>query len=206
MKNQHIPFELLNDISKWVNKNASVSLADETGAELKKVNKIITDLRSISLEVPKDLLKRHHELEAKVSIPNEDKMMLYELADRLSLLSKEIKRRIENPGSGPKAPPKKLSVVLPDGRIICEKKAVDTFVETLRYMDLEKCAAIKDIIQLEHPVVSTVRNQYINRKKGSTKEIDGYFIEIHSSSDYKANLLRDYAQRLKIDIQVHCSD
>ena len=207
MKNQDIPFELLEDIRAWVNENVSASLASDAASELNKVAKIIDDLRNMSLEVPEALLTRREQLEAIVNMPNEDKQMLYDLADKLSSLAKDIKKLTRKPGGGgTKAPPKTLSVTLPDGRIICENKAVDTFIETLRYMGLDKCSEIKNVTHLGHPVVSTVPNQYINRKPGNIKEIDGYFVETKTNTDRKAKQLRDYAQTLGIDIQVHSTD
>jgi hypothetical protein len=206
MKNQHVPFELLGDIRAWVNKNVSASLANDATAELKKVTKLIDDLSNMSLEVPEDLLKRREELEAMVNTPNEDKLMLQDLAEKLSSLANDIKKLMRKPGGGTKAPPKTLSVTLRDGRIICENKAVDTFIETLRYMGLDKCAEIEDVTHLGHPVVSTVRNKYINRKPGNIREIDGYFIETKTNTERKGKQLKDYAQRLGINIQVRHSD
>ena len=207
MKNQHIPFELLEDIRAWVNKNAPTSFANDAKAELKKIVELIDGLRSVSLEIPEELLKKRQELEREVNTPNEDQLVLSDLAKKLSSLAKEIKGHIKRaPSHGIKAPSKTLKVTLPDGRIICEKKAVDTFIETLRHMGLDKCADIEEVRHLGHPVVSTVRNKYINRKPGNIREVDGYFIETKTNTSRKAKQIKDYARALGININVHYDD
>lgn len=124
----------------------------------------------------------------------------------MSLLAKDIKRRLGQSRRGTKAPPKTLSVALPDGQTICEKKSVDTFIKTFRYMGLEKCVEIEDVICRGYPVASTTRNKNINRNQRNIKEVEGYFIGTNSSTDAKAKQLRAYAQKLGIDLQVEVTD
>lgn len=199
MKDYHYPFDLLEKIRQWVSENISTQF-DNAMAEFRKISKIIDDLNNMSVEVPKELQRNREKLEAKIS---EDEMSLNDLLDKLYALANEIKYRAAKSGCITKSPPLILSVILPNGQTICEKKAVDTFIITLQYMGLEKCAAIKDVIQLGHPVVSKVRNQYINRHPGFIKEVEGYFIETKTSTDRKAEQLREYARKLGINIQVH---
>lgn len=57
MKNQHIPFELIEQLQLWVNKNVVLQIADDRTTELKKVLEIIDYHHSISIEVSEDLQK-----------------------------------------------------------------------------------------------------------------------------------------------------
>ena len=204
MKDQHIPFELLENLKTWVNNNVSEPINnDNIRKELYEIKMAITTLKKRYYEIPEKVQRDHDELEAKVNSPSEEEQMLEDLAEKLDLLSKDIKQRIKKTGgsrksSGKKGPRKILTVILPDGGRICKSKAIDTFIETLRYLGLKKCASFTDIISQGHPVVST----RCDDDSPTVKEVDGYFIERKTGNDQKARMLKKYAERLGVDIKV----
>jgi hypothetical protein len=153
----------------------------------------------MSVEIPEKLMRCRRDLE-------DDEQFLKHIAEQLTSLAKDIKYRIGRTSGGTKAPAKTLRVTLPDGRIICEHKAIDTFIETLRFMGLEKCACITAVRQLGYSVVSSRPNSYEGLKPGSIKEVDGYFIETKTSTDRKAEQLKQYAQVIGIKIKVESID
>jgi len=206
MINQHIPLELIAQLRTWVSNNVSQTGTDTNAVELRKLKKLIQNFREMSLKIPEDLQRKHDELESIVNTPNMEEQFLNELAEELSTLAKDIKRRIGGNPGGTRAPGKTLRVTLPDGRVICENKAIDTFIETLQFLGLGNCARIKSVIQLGHPVVATTPNNYDGFQPGSIKEVKGFYIETKTSTDRKAEQLREYAQALGINIKVESID
>jgi hypothetical protein len=202
MKNQHIPFELINDLKLWLRNNPLITRKDKEVIELKKITDVIGKLQEMSIEIPGDLLKKRDGLEVAVNTLNDDEKMLQALADELISISIDIKRRLGKSSVKIKSPPKKLRVTLPNGKIICEDKSVDTFIKTLQFMGLDRCAMINTVTQLGHPVVATKPNEYKDKQPGNIKKIDRYFIETKTNTDRKAEQLREYARELDIDIQV----
>ena len=204
MRNQHLPFELLEQIRFWVRKNIVNLTKGNEIEELKKIENLIAyyerRMLSNSDKFFKDLLKKQHELESIISVPNEDKIVFLELAEELSSLSKYIQRQIK-PLGRTKAPSKRLRVILPDGEEICERKAVDTYIRVLQYMGLDRVAGVGIILQ-KHPAVSTQRDV----RSGNQKFVDGFYVEVKTSTEYKAKLLQKYAEELGINIQIEVID
>jgi hypothetical protein len=205
MKNQHLPFEHLEQIRDWVDSNYPLSnnAHTETERRYREATQAIATLRNMSMPVPNELVARAHELEEMLRVPDEETEIFNHLANELIALakhnqSKQPRSQYRQPGSKTKAPPKTLTVTLPDGQTICERKAIDTYVNALRYMDLDKCAKIEEVVQLGHPVVSRTRNE----RARAVREIDGYYIETHSNTPRKAEILKQYADRLDVPVEI----
>lgn len=177
---------------------------EEVRQELLKIIKTIKDLHELNCEPPRELLEKRKTLEDKLRniINNEDIQILSDLRERLNELVRELDHILRKPRASVKASPKRLRVQFDDGKVFDFPKAVDTFIETLRFMGLDKCAKIKTVIQLGYPVVAPKPNEYKDKKPGFIKEIDGYFLETKTSTDRKADQLREYARELDINIQV----
>jgi len=120
---------------------------------------------------------------------------ILELADDLISLGRKIKSLTTGYSKNPNT---LLEVRLPDGKVICDSKAVDTFIATLLYIGLDKCAQVNDIRLNGHPVVSQQRNP----NGRNLKKVAGYYIEVNTSTATKADLLMKYAKRLNLDIDV----
>lgn len=209
MKNEHIPFELIEQIYHWVEKN--VSSTDEEYYHQKKkrlaiIHQTINNLINLSLDTPKDLIDEKKALEELLSTPNEDKQIMLEIAEKLEALVKHIKQHVSNKKNthkkGQKAPPKTLCVTLQAGETIIENTAVSTFLKTLEYIGLEKIADFSDIQLYGHPVVSRTKNP----NGGRLKEVADFFIEVHSNTNTKADILRRYARLSGLNIQVAVQD
>ncbi len=134
---------------------------------------------------------------------SDEKEKLATLSQELSSLARDINRQLRGTRSSRKvggriAPPKILRVTLPDGTVIFEKKAVDTFLKTLQYIGLERVLKLQSIISQGHPLVSTEKHESVKY----FRELDGYFIGVHSSTDAKARLIQRIARELHIKITV----
>ena len=206
MKDKHIPLELIQQLKRWISLNVSRPVPSSSAYELRQVDEIMKRYSALRMKVPVELQRKRDELQEIVSTPNEDESFLNKLSEELSSLAKDIRRRIGNSGAGTRAPAKRLRVRLPDGRYICEEKAVDTFIEVLTFMGLAKCAQITSVIQLGYPVVATRPNRNEDLQPGNIKEVGGYYIETKTSTDRKAEQLREYAEALRIGIHVEVID
>jgi hypothetical protein len=209
MKNEHIPFELIDEIHHWVEKNISTNEEEYSHKREKRlaiIHQTINNLKELSCDTPKDLIDEKKALEELLSTPNENKQIMLEIVEKLHALMKYIKQNISNKRNKhnkvQKAPPKVLCVTLETGEIINENTAVNTFLKTLEYIGLEKIADFSDIQLQGHPVVSRTKN--LNGRK--LKKVSDFFIEVHCGTNKKADILRRYAKMLGLHIQVAVKD
>jgi len=177
MKNHHYPFELLNQVDNWIEKNKPKpsSQQEDIRHELLKTKKLIKSLQEVGVEAPPELLDKRKTLDNTLSsfIEIEDMQILSDLKERLQELSKKLDQILRQPSVSVKTAPKRLRVKFGDGTVIFESTAVETFLRSLQHMGLERCAQCDDIIQLGHPVVAIRPNDYNNRVPGCIKELDG---------------------------------
>lgn len=129
------------------------------------------------------------------------------LAKELSSLGKEINRQLRGERrsrttKGGRGPAKQLRVSFPDGTVICEGKATDTFVNSIQYIGLERVAKLETIRLNSHPIVSVIRNE----SSRFSRELDGYFVETHISTKDKARYIQRIANALRLDISVDVID
>jgi hypothetical protein len=207
MKNEHIPFELIEQIYQWVERNLSSANGEhDLQKKLAIIQQTINNLNKLSLEIPKDLSDQEKALKESLAAPNEDKQIMLEMTEKLQELIRYIKQKVSNKGNtgkkGPKAPPKTLCVTLPTGKTIINNTATMTFLETLKYMRLEKITDFSDIRLHGHPVVSRTKNS----NSFELKEVEGFFIEVNCNTTVKADILRRYSHKLGLNIQVAVRD
>jgi len=197
MNDQHIPFKHLEQIRDWVDSNRP-SLSDARIEEqYREARKTIAMLTNMSIPVPDELEVHARKLEDMLSAPDEETEFMNQLANELIALAKDIRFKWKSHGT--KSPPKTLSVTLPDGQKICETTAVNTFVKALIYMGLERCAEYKDIVQYGHPVVSRKENE----RAGAARNVSGFFVETHSNTSFKAEILKKYAERIGLSMEIN---
>jgi len=209
MKNEHIPFELIEQIYRWVEKNVSDTDEEyyhQRKQELAIIHQTINNCKKLSLDTPNELIDKKKALEELLSTPNEDKQIMLKIVEKLEVLIKFIKQNVSNKrntqNSARRAPPKTLFVGLQTGETIIENTAVNTFLKALEYMGLEKIADFSDIQLHGHPVVSRTKNP----NGGQHKEVAGFYIEVHCNTNTKADILRRYAHMLGLNIQVAIQD
>ena len=209
MKNEHIPFELIEQIHLWIEKNVTTPDEDYDQPRKEKlaiIQQTINNLRKLSLDTPEDLFAEERALKELLSTPSQEKQIMLAIIEKLQELIKYVKQNIPNKGStpkrGPKAPPKTLCVTLQTGDTIIENTAVMTFLKTLKHMGLERIAEIPDIRLHGHPVVSRIKNS----QGYGLKKVEGFFIETHCSTNKKRDILKQYANLLGLHIQVAVHD
>ncbi len=195
------PFEGIAQIKAWVDESfLKIAPPDEATERYRDITKAIVQLNKLGISVPDDLIAERESLEKLFDTPNDEKRQLASLAQELSSLANQIKGGLRRP-EGMRASPGKLKVTFPDGTVICENKAVDTFLKSLQLIGLGRVAELPFIRDSRNPLVSlerTARPQY--------RQVDGYFIFTHSGTEQKAKEIERIADALRIDIVVEIED
>ncbi len=197
------PSEMIEEIRAWVDE-CFLSLRHEV--EYQEIVEIIDQLERLQIPVSEEIQSKKAALESSLDASNEGESQLTFFAKELSSLAKDINHRLrdiqrQKTASGRKAPPKRLRVEFPDGAVICENKATDTFVQVIHRIGLERVSELP--IKLSGcPLVSAREHESAR----AVRELDGYFIETHSSTEGKASCVQRIADSLRIDISVDVID
>ena len=197
------PSEIIEEIRAWVDERFR-SL--ESAIEYQKIAEIIDQLERLQIHVSKEIKSKKTALESSLDASTEGESQLIFLAKELSLLAKDINHRLRDIRSqktamGRKASPKRLRVEFPDGTVMCENKATDTFVQVLYRIGLERVSSLP--LKLSGcPLVSTQKHESAR----AVRELDGYFIATHSSTEGKATCIQRIAKELDIKITVDVLD
>ena len=197
------PSEIIEEIRAWVDERFR-SL--ESAIDYQKIEEIIAQLKRLQIPVSEEMKSKKATLESSLDTSAEGEDQLTFLAKELSSLAKDINRRLRDIRSqrtamARKAPPKRLRVELPDGTVICENKATDTFVRVLHRIGLERVSELP--IKLSGcPLVSTRRYESAR----AVRKLDGYFIATHSSTEGKAACVQQIVKELDIKITVGVLD
>lgn len=203
MMENYDPLAGIAQIKEWVDESfvslKAASLA-ETKARYRGVIRVIGQLHKLGIPIPDALKAEKEDLEEFLNVPKEHERKLTSLAQELSSLAQDINHQLEDK----RRRPTRLEVMFPDGTVICEDKAIDTFVKSLQYIGLKRIAELQSIKQYGHPLVSTQRNE--SSRARSVRELDGYFIDTRSSTKQKARYLQYIADALRIDIAVDIID
>ena len=199
------PFEGIAQIKAWVDESfLKIAPPDDVKERYRDIGKAIDQLNKLGFPVPEALSAEKEDLKKILNVPNEHKRQLTALARELSSLAKDINRRLRRgPTTGTKGPRKKLEVMFPDGTVICENLAIDTFVKSLQHIGLGRVAELQSIRCSGYPLVSDRENG--SRDRG-VRQIDGYFIGTISSTAQKQAYLQRIADALRIDIVVEIGD
>ena len=205
------PLETVEQLRAWVEKMLP-SLKEGTVrmAAAKKRHRtvlgIIDQLERLQIPISEDIASEMESLEELISASNE-RARLTSLAKELSSLAKEINSQLRGERSskitrGGRGPAKQLQVSFPDGTVICESKATDSFVRSIQHIGLERVAKLRTIRVNRHPIVSVIRNE----SSRGFRELDGYFVETHISTKDKARYIQRIANALRIDVTVNVID
>lgn len=201
MMENYDPFAGIAQIKEWVDESF-VSLK-AASARYRDVIRVINQLHKLGIPISDALKAEKEDLEEFLNVPKEHERKLTSLAQELSSLAQDINRQLEDKRRRRKDPTR-LEVMFPDGTVICEDKAIDTFVKSLQYIGLKRIAELQSIKQYGHPLVSTQRNE--SPRARSVRELDGYFIDTRSNTKQKARYLQRIADALRIDIAVDIID
>lgn len=98
--------------------------------------------------------------------------------------------------SAHKGPRKGLRVTLPNGKIIQETIAAQTFLRVIEEIGIEKVKSLNLIVN-NHPLISYQQSSQYNQHK-----LNGHLVMTHSSTDQKKRTLEDIAHKLNIRIKV----
>lgn len=110
----------------------------------------------------------------------------------LTLREKVKLSSFENPSPQPKSKKTTLKITFsPNTSIYC-RYAVDTFIEALQYIGLDKVESLK-IKNRGLPLVGKIQSSKYQQRK-----VDDYFITVHSSTHEKIEFLELIGNRLSI--------
>lgn len=202
MMENYDPLAGIAQIKEWVDESlVSLKAAslDEAKARYRTVIQVIDQLHKLDIPIPDALKAEKEDLEEFLNVPKEHERKLTSLAQELSSLAQDINRQLEDKR---RRRPTRLEVMFPDGTVICEDKAIDTFVKSLQYIGLKRIAELQSIKQYGHPLVSTQKSESARQ----VHDIEGYFISTESSTKQKARYLQRIADALRIDIAVDIID
>ena len=204
------PIKAVHQLRAWVEESLSsldtIPLA-ETKARYREIKKVIEQLNRLQIPISEDIRSEEETLEEMIST-SEKREKLISLAKELVSFARDINqqlrtvtRRTGKPRNG-RAPRKKLRVTFPEGTVVFNNRAVDTFVKSIEYMGLDRVSELQSVRQYGHPLVSTRKNA----KAGNVRILDGYFIETRSSTEKKASHIRKIARALRLEISVDVTD
>ena len=110
-----------------------------------------------------------------------------------SRLEKEIER----------SPAKDMSVIFPDGSIIAEKKATETFVAVVKRIGVAKVRKVVEQYNLKINKVPVISNRRDAKYGRSQKDLgDGWLLMTHSNSSKKKEFIEKVSKALDLGIKV----
>ena len=197
------PSEIIEEIRAWVDESF-LSLKHEV--EYQEIAEIVDQLERLQIPVSEEIKSKKAALEIFLDTSNEGESQLTFLVKELSSLAKDINHRLRDIRSQKtarvkKAPPKRLRVEFSDGTVICENKATDTFVQVIHRIGLERVSELP--LKLSGCPLVLIRKHESAR---AVRELDGYFIATHSSTEGKATCIQQIADILQMDISVSVID
>ena len=167
----------------------------------------IRQLEKLEIPVHEALESEKVALEEFLHRSSEDESELVFLSKELSSLAKDISYRLRNlrsqkSSTGKKGPRKRLRVEFSDGTIIEEPTATDTFVDAIRHMGLQCVSELP----IKKNGVSLVSIQEPELPSRMLRKKEGYFINIHSSTDAKGKYIQRIADALRVDVSISVVD
>lgn len=204
------PLKMVAQLRAWVDEcfrslNATLSDEDKKNdarERYREITKLINLHEKLEYPIPERIKSEKMALEEYFNAPGEEESELTFLASELSVLAKNINHQLrQRRGSrltkGKRAPGKRLQVTFPDGRVIREHAAVDTFVKAIQHIGLKRVLELP--IRLNgRPLVSTQNSS----SELGVREVDGYFVATHSNTEQKARCIRQIAATFRIEILV----
>lgn len=208
------PIDMVRILGEWVEK--TVSFDEPVLLEAKKRYRIVTEIidrfNELNIPIPEDVAIEKGNLERMLNTSHDNRVQLRALAAELSSLMKLINRQLsikkvgrqnnDQQGVLARERNKKLHVTLPDGTIICEHKAANTFLKAIQLIGVQRVAELQSIRAYGHSLVSTQPN----RNGKEVHEVEGNYIETHSNTGQKARFLKLIANKLKLNIVITVLD
>lgn len=215
--NMMIPNSVKEDASSSQRFEIVTRELDKAKREEINTHRLISTYHSTGRDVPQDikdenlywkntkekLEQEKYDIEQVLSSSLEMIDKANRLKTKLNLIKNDIQQyvkmmpQIQPVRGGARATPKKLRVTLPGNETIIDDTAVSTFLKTLQYIGLEKTASLTHITARRHPLVSTYHPNV-----GEIKEINGFYIQVNTSTHEKAKILKRYAEELNVNIRV----
>ena len=102
-----------------------------------------------------------------------------------------------------RGPSRDLSVTFPDGTVVAEKKAVDTFEEVVKKIGVEK---VREVVEKEKlcfckiPVISNRRDSKYGKAQRDLG--NGWLLMTHSNNPMKKNFIEKISNILHLDLKV----
>jgi hypothetical protein len=209
--------EQLNQISTWFDEQfAALENVHELrerrkmlSLELTNIGKLLADISNHDAEKLYELIVKKKQIGEPLSDGKQELVEIEEAINKLASLVEYSKSRLneykpnvrttrQSVPRGPISGKWTLRVTMPDGEVIQNPKAAETFVQVLAKFGLDRLAENKKFMQKGHPLVSRSRNP----KGQSVYEYAGYYIDTHSGTEYKAELLERIANYLGRQIKV----
>ncbi len=190
--NNFDPFETLNKLKVYIDEGMS-SLENPVSTEVKsryrKIHKIIDQCNELNIPIPDEIRSEEANLVTMFDLSNEGKRELDVLESEFTSLARKIKQQLKNIhkkqiAGGPKALRKKLRATFSDETVFFEAHAIDTFIKVLQYIGLQRLSELGEITISGYPLISTQKNE-LGRQ---VRQVEGYFVEAHSSTEHKATL------------------
>ncbi len=208
--NSFDPFEALNRLKACIEErlfSLENSVSTDTKSRYRKIHKIINQSNELNIPISDEIRSEEANLVKMLDLPNEGKKELEVLKGEFTSLAIKIKHRLKNMHKkttvyGPKALCKKLRVTFSDGTVFFEARATDTFIKVLQYIGLQRLSELEEITISGYPLISTQKNE-LGRQ---VHQVEGYFVEAHSSTEHKATLIRKIAIKLNIDLLIEVLD
>lgn len=140
--------------------------------------------------------KNLKDFRAKVESLLEDWQSGIDVTTRQRFSVRQKARETKLNTSHSKASKTRLHVTFPDGAVIEEYYAADTFALALRHIGLPRVEALR-LNESGIPLVGTVRSEQYGQRR-----IDGRYICTHSNTQKKKDTLEKIAKRLNVGIIV----
>ena len=102
-----------------------------------------------------------------------------------------------------RSPATDLSVRFPDGEVIAEKKAVDTFEKAIRKIGIDRVRQVVERLHLKFCKVPVISNRRDDKYGGSQRPLGGGWLLItHSNNKMKKQFLDKVSKELKLGLIV----
>ncbi len=99
-------------------------------------------------------------------------------------------------------PVKIIKVTFPDGTIIQKKHAIDSFIESIKKMGIEKVRNTKVNFNKIPLFIEKLSDIDDLKRRKNYKNIDNYYIYKHHSTDAKIKMLKKISDKLKINLNI----
>lgn len=97
------------------------------------------------------------------------------------------------------APKSGFTVTFPDGKVIAEKKAADSFIKTVGLIGCHRILPLKQVLNGEPLIAERPSGKY---KSAWHQTADGFYVSTHGSTESKAKCLALISKHLNLGLKV----